>query len=135
METFEPLSATASSGSASETEVTDDSTEGDGMTSVPHSSRSKSTEELHVSGFNGRFSIDLNDLDDMGGSSTQASFPSIHSGGSASSNEKASDEDNSDNSDDPFGNLFSREGSADLVELRRHRPQTPPVLARTYIQW
>lgn len=135
METFEPFSTTVSSGSTSEMEVTDDGTEGDGMTSVPHSSRSRSTEDIHTSGFNGRFSIDLNDLDDMGGSGTQASFPSIHFGGSASSDERASDEDDSDNSDDPFGNLFSREGSADLAEISRHRPKTPPMIARTlYIQ-
>lgn len=134
METFEPISTAVSSGSTSETEVTD-TEEDNGMTSVPHSSRSESAEEIHPSGFNGRFSIDLNDLDDMGGSGTQASFPSIHFGGSASSDEKGSDEDDSDNSGDPFGNLFSREGSADLVEIRRHRPKTPPVIARTlYIQ-
>ena len=136
METSEPLSAAMSSGSTSETDVTDDGTsEGDGMTSVPHSSHSNSTEEIHASGFNGRFSIDLNDLDDMALSGTQ-SFPSIHFGGSAGSKERNSDEeDDSDNSDDPFGNLFSGEDSSDPMEVTRHRPKTPPVIARTlYIQ-
>ena len=136
VETSESVSAAVSSGSTSDTDATDDGTaEGDGMTSVPHSSHSNSTEAIHASGFNGRFSIDLNDLDDMGLSGTQ-SFPSIHFGGSTGSKEKNSDEeDDSDNSDDPFGNLFSREDSSEAVEVTKHRPKTPPVIARTlYIQ-
>jgi translation initiation factor 2-alpha kinase 4 len=136
VETSEPVSAAVSSGSASETDITaDDTAEGGGMTSVPHSSHSNPTEDTHSSGFNGRFSVDLNDLDDMGLSGTQ-SFPSIHFGGSGGSQEKISDEeDDSDNSDDPFGNLFSKEDSSDPVEVTKHRPKTPPVIARTlYIQ-
>lgn len=113
--------------------MADDTAEG-GMTSVPHSAYSDSTEEIHPSGFNGRFSIDLKDLDDMGLSGTQ-SFPSIHFGGSGGSKEKTSDEeDDSDNSDDPFGNLFSKGDSSDPMEVTR-RPKSPPVIARTlYIQ-
>lgn len=131
VETSEPESTAASSGSASETNTD----EGDAMTSVPNSSRSNSTEEHHAS-FNGRFSIDLNDLDDLGGSGTQSSFPSIHFGGSASSEEKASDSSGStENSNDPFGNLFSKDSSADHIEFRSVRPKTPPLVARTlYIQ-
>jgi len=133
VETSEPVSAAVSSGSASETDVTDDGT-AEGRWNVPNSSHSNSTEAIHPIGFNGRFSIDLNDLDDVGLSGTQ-SFPSIHFGGSAGSKEKNSDEeDDSDNSDDPFGNLFSKEDS-DPVEVTRRRPKTPPVIARTlYIQ-
>ena len=134
VETSEPISAL--SGSTSESDVTDDDTaEGVGITSVPHSSHSNSTEEIHPFGFNGRFSIDLNDLDDMGLSGPQ-SFPSIHFGGSTGSKEKTSDEeDDSDNSDDPFGNLFSGEDLSDPVEITRHRPKTPPAIARIlYIQ-
>lgn len=138
VETSEPESTAASSGSVSETEVTDDGTEeADGMTSVPASSTSNSTEEIHQPGFNGRFSIDLDDLDDMGGSGTQSSFPSIHFDGSASSSEKASDSsDSTENSGGPFGNLFStRASSSDPVERTKDRPKTPPLVARTlYIQ-
>jgi len=136
VETSESVFAAMSSGSTSETDATDDDTaEGDGMTSVPHSSHSNTTEAIHASGFNGRFSIDLNDLDDMGLSGTQ-SFPSIHFGGSAGSTENNSDEDDdSDNSDNPFGNLFSKEDSSEAAEVTRYRPKTPPVIARTlYIQ-
>jgi eukaryotic translation initiation factor 2-alpha kinase 4 len=126
VEKSEPVSANASSDSASESDITD------GMTSVPHSNP---TDEVHPSGFNGRFSIDLNDLDDMGFSGPQ-SFPSIHFGGSTGSKEKNSDEeDDSDNSDDPFGNLFSGEDLSDSAEVTKLRPKTPPVIARTlYIQ-
>jgi translation initiation factor 2-alpha kinase 4 len=133
VETSEPVPAAASSSSASETDATDDDTaEGDRKTSVPHSI---STEAIHASGFNGRFSVDLNDLDEMGLSGTQ-SFPSIHFGGSAGSTEKNSDEeDDSDSSDDPFGNLFSKEDSSDPAEVTKYRVRPAPVVARTlYIQ-
>lgn len=119
--------------------MTNGSDSADGMTSVPPSTASGSTEELHTSSFNGRFSIDLNDLDDtMGGSGhgAHSSFPSIHFGGSAGSNEKASDSsDSSRNSGgDAFGNLFVKKPSMDHIEFVNDRPRTPLVARTLYIQ-
>lgn len=141
VELSEPES-TAASSDASETDGTDrdtdeldtdeaDTEEADGMTSVPHSSphssRSCSTEDLNGSGFNGRFNIDLGDLDTKEHSGTQSSFPSIHFGGSVSSQ----DTDDSDDSDDPFNDLFSKEDTTHISFKR----QKPKALARTlYIQ-
>lgn len=130
VESSEPVSTTASSGSTSESEFSEDSTEA--LTSVPRSDDSDSPTDLHTAGFNGRFSIDLEDLDEMGGSSTRSSFPSIHFGGSASSQESPDDEDN-DNSD-PFGSIFAKSSSGPS-EVVKQRTKTPPITSRTlYIQ-
>lgn len=139
METSEPISTAASSRSASDTETTNGSDSADGMTSVPHSMASGSARDSDISSFNGRFSIDLNDLDDtMGGSGhgAHSSFPSIHFGGSASSNEKGSDssESSRNSGGDPFGNLFAKKPSMDHIEFVNDRPKTPLVARTLYIQ-
>ncbi|KAH7905298.1 kinase-like domain-containing protein [Hygrophoropsis aurantiaca] len=111
VETSEDISATPSSDS----EYDSESTEG-GMTSVPHSYERRENSDP--------FSIDLSDLDDYG--SDKSSFPSIHFTRSDAANDK---DEEDDDSDDGFGNLFTSE-YADEVDTK-----PPPVVPRTlYIQ-
>ncbi|KAF7974176.1 hypothetical protein HWV62_13309 [Athelia sp. TMB] len=133
VETAEPES-TATSSDASETDSTDPDTDehdtdgADGMTSVPDSSprtsRSGSTEDPLGPDFD-PFDIDLNDLDTKEHSGTQSSFPSIHFGGSVGSH--GTDDEDSDNSDDMFTDLFSKE---DTSHIAFKRPRSEEFVER-----
>ena len=111
VETTEPTSTTASDDSSAE------STDEDGMTSVPHAMSNGDR-------LNGGFSINIEDFDDL--SESGSSFPSIHFDRSTS----PTGEDTSsgeEEGDDPFGSLFKSSGSSTQVG--------PPTLSRTlYIQ-
>lgn len=114
VETSEVVTSGLSSGSET---ASDSGTEGN-MTSVPHSFERREKSDP--------FSIDLNDLDDYGGSGSRSSFPSIHFTRSDVNDEKDEDEDDSD---DGFAHLFTSE----YVEDADVKP--PPVVPRTlYIQ-
>lgn len=104
------------SGPSSSSDTASDSGSEGGMTSVPHSFERTSDP----------FSIDLNDLDDYGGSGSKSSFPSIHF--TRSDVQDGEDEDE-DDSDDGLAHLFSTEYGEDTDV------KPPPVLPRTlYIQ-
>lgn len=111
VEISDPISTAVSDDSGTESGTED------GMTSVPDSS-------YRYLPTNGGLSINLEDLDDFG-SGSQSSFPSIHFGRSQSPRM----DDDDDNSDDAFGNLFSPDGKIEP-------PMTPPpMVSRTlYIQ-
>ena len=113
VETTEPTSTTASDDSSAE------STDEDGMTSVPHAMSNGDR-------LNGGFSINIEDFDDL--SESGSSFPSIHFDRSTS----PTGEDTSsgeEEGDDPFGSLFKSSGSSNTAQVG------PPMLSRTlYIQ-
>lgn len=112
VETAEVVTSGPSSGSET---ASDSGTE---VTSVPHSIEWREKSDP--------FSIDLNDLDDYGGSGSRSSFPSIHFTRSDVNDEKDEDEDGSD---DGFAHLFTSEYAEDADV------KPPPVLPRAlYIQ-
>jgi len=112
VETTEPTSTTASDDSSAE------STDEDGMTSVPHAM--SNGDRLH-----GGFSINIEDFDDL--SESRSSFPSIHFDRSTSPS--GEDTSSGEEGDDAFGSLFGSSGSSNMVQVG------PPMLSRTlYIQ-
>jgi translation initiation factor 2-alpha kinase 4 len=115
VETAEPTSTAASDDSSAE------STDEDGMTSVPHP---VSNGDRHLR-INGGFSINIEDFDDL--SESGSSFPSIHFDRSTSPT--GEDTSSGEEGDDDFGSLFKSSGSSNMVQVG------PPMLSRTlYIQ-
>jgi translation initiation factor 2-alpha kinase 4 len=115
---IETVEVVTSGTSASSDTASDSGTESN-MTSVPPSLEWREKSDP--------FSIDLNDLDDYGGSGSRSSFPSIHFTTSDVKDEKDEDEDE-DDSGDGFAHLFAEHGEDAGVK-------SPPVLPRTlYIQ-
>ncbi len=120
VETAEPTSTAASDESESESDSYSQSngTE-NGMTSVP--SRIQSREA------SGPIIFNMDDLDDLGGTS-RGSFPSIHFTGSS-----GSQEDTDSDNETPFGGLFRKAGEENGEGLGSMTP--PLTVQRTlYIQ-
>ncbi|EIW85919.1 hypothetical protein CONPUDRAFT_114006 [Coniophora puteana RWD-64-598 SS2] len=134
----------------------EDTESGSGMTSVPHSHSNSLSDgagggggggggvrSYEYTGTSDPFSLDLDDLDDYGGSGSKSSFPSIHftqsdaaaAGGGIVSEEDEDDEDG----EDAFAGLFAPDyangGAGKGREVEHRVSRTPPVVPRTlYIQ-
>lgn len=114
VETAEPTSTVASDDSSAE------STDEDGMTSVPHPMSNGDR-------LNGGFTINIEDFDDL--SESRSSFPSIHFDRSTSPTGEDTSSGEEEGDDDAFGSLFKSSGSSSMVQVG------PPMLSRTlYIQ-